>query len=315
MQLIEDLISIQKKDNPFIPTVPPHPLKTIDSVTPTALTFEYKEFGVMGVGCEGRPVVPFDSFLDTSIFFDLHDEVCIGLSKCSNFSFGKVVGAPPIVLQSRLQSTFAEDMLSRLNEFDPTGRHLKHLENLHTWEERCKYMYFAMGAIIPWYFEVFLLRQTFFDKTKDNRNWCPEAQYFPNLKNFIENKLPFKRIGRVVIFSTFPNCEVPIHRDFVVEPHKDHNINFFFDKWRPSFVYDETIKERIYLPSGTRSYFFNNRDYHGVEPENRFRYTVRVDGTFTEEFQRILGLEDGYVFKWEYPTGQRWLENQTKKSL
>ena len=92
-----------------------------------------------------------------------------------------------------------------------------------------------------------------------------------------------------------------MHRDGVVAEHKDHNINLFFTPgWRPSFVYDEITKEKVYLEQGARSYFFNNRDYHGVDPEPNFRYTLRIDGTFTDELQEELGLVDGYTWNWNY---------------
>ena len=75
---------------------------------------------------------------------------------------------------------------------------------------------------------------------------------------------------------------------------------FFDGGWRPSFVWDEKTKEKHHLPSGARSYFFNNRDYHGVDPEPIFKYTLRIDGTFTDEMCEKLGLEDGYTWKWSY---------------
>jgi hypothetical protein len=85
--------------------------------------------------------------------------------------------------------------------------------------------------------------------------------------------------------------------------HSDHNINLFFASGsRPSFIWDEKAKKKIYLDSDARSYFFNNRDYHGVDPEPVFRYTLRVDGTFTDELCEQLGLEDGRTWKWSYET-------------
>ena len=65
-------------------------------------------------------------------------------------------------------------------------------------------------------------------------------------------------------------------------------------------IWDEKKKEKVLLEKGARSYFFNNRDYHGVDPEPVFRYTLRVDGTFTDELCKELGLENGYTWKWSY---------------
>ena len=37
-----------------------------------------------------------------------------------------------------------------------------------------------------------------------------------------------------------------------------------------------------------RAYWFNDMDYHGVLPDPRFRYSVRVDGPFTPRFEQTL---------------------------
>ena len=144
-----------------------------------------------------------------------------------------------------------------------------------------------------------LKKNSFYEKAV-NGEWTHEAQHFPKLIKYLET-LPFKSIGRVLFFTTYPNSGVAIHRDSYVEEHKDHNINLFFTGGdRPSFIWDAKNKEKIYLEKGARSYFFNNRDYHGIDPESSFRYTLRVDGIFTDELQKELGLEDGYVWRWDY---------------
>ena len=82
-----------------------------------------------------------------------------------------------------------------------------------------------------------------------------------------------------------------------VQTHCDQNINLFFEAgWRPSFVWDDVAKKKLYLEQGATSYFFNNRDYHGVDPEPTFRYTLRVDGVFEDWLQDELGLENGTVW-------------------
>ncbi len=45
----------------------------------------------------------------------------------------------------------------------------------------------------------------------------------------------------------------------------------------------------------TRAYFFNNRDYHGVEADPTFRYTLRVDGTFRQDVLDALDIPDGVL--------------------
>jgi hypothetical protein len=197
-------------------------------------------------------------------------------------------------------------MLHHLEKFDKTGVHRAALLEVakqspgSEMQAMYKYAYFAMGAVIPWFFALYLKKNDFKAKTKDLGQWTESAKYFPNIVKYLDT-LPFKTIGRVLFFTTYPNAGVVTHRDSIVAEHQDHNINLFFSGGeRSSFIWDEKKKEKVFLEKGARSYFFNNRDYHGVDPEPVFRYTLRVDGTFTDELCEELGLENGYTWKWSY---------------
>ena len=75
----------------------------------------------------------------------------------------------------------------------------------------------------------------------------PNASHFPKLMKYIET-LPFKSIGRVLLFTAYPNAPVCTHRDSIVAEHKDHNINLFFTGGdRSSYIWDATTDEKIYL--------------------------------------------------------------------
>lgn len=270
--------------------------------------FDYKEYGIKGVGNKGLPIVNMDKYIDTSKNAELHIESCIGLAKARSYELAAFYGdIPPEEKELRKGQNIWSVILANLDTHDPTGVHRKAIEQIIdstdpslTYITVYKYCYFAMNAIIPWYFSVFLRRNMFKDKTNNSIEWESCASNFPKLKSYIET-LPFKNIGRVLFFTTLPNQGVVIHRDSVVRDHKDHNINFFFDQGtRPSYIWDEIKKEKIYLENGASSYFFNNRDYHGVDPEPTFKYTLRVDGTFTDQLCNDLGLDDGYTWKWDY---------------
>lgn len=269
--------------------------------------FNYEEFGTKGVGRNQVPMISMDPYINHDHDSQLHIECCKGLALAPDIKMGMVYGSFPPEEVSRLNGQDCwTNVLANIKQHDPTGIHQKTIaEIIETEGESAgpaiyKYAYFAMGAGIPWFFACYLKKAGFADKTNDNGVWTDNAKYFPNVIKYLET-LPFKTIGRVLFFTTYPNCGVATHRDSIVAEHKDHNINFFFDGgWRPSFVWDECNKEKIYLPLGSKSYFFNNRDYHGVDPEPVFRYTLRVDGTFTDELCDQLGLEDGYTWKWDY---------------
>jgi len=272
-------------------------------------SFAYEEFGIKGVGKDRWPIINMDQYIDHSKDELLHQECCIGLAKSEKFKMGMFYGSTtPEELKNRGYSQSWSEVIRELDNYDPTGFHRQSIEKIvnecsdsNLMSTVYKYVYFAMGGIIPWFFALYLKNAGFFQKTKEGQ-WTDEIKNFPILKEYIET-LPFKEIGRVLFFTTYPGSGIVTHRDSIVAEHSDHNINLFFSAGsRPSFIWDEVKKTKVYLDSSARSYFFNNRDYHGVDPEPTFRYTLRIDGTFTDELQKKLGLIDGYTWKWDYET-------------
>jgi len=270
--------------------------------------FDYQEFGIKGVGKKRTPIMSMDQYIDHSQDEELHIECCKGLALSSNYKMGMIYGSvPPEVSLDFGGKNCWTDMLNNLKEYDPTGIHRKIIEEIidttdkdHVLQAVYKYCYYALGSMIPWYFALYLKKTPFNKKTEPNENYLEDCKYFPKLMKYIDT-LPFKQIGRILFFTTYPNAGVLTHRDSIVTNHKDHNINLYFSAgWRPSYIWDEITKEKTYLEKGARSYFFNNRDYHGVDPEPVFRYTVRIDGTFTDELCDRLGLVDGYTWHESY---------------
>jgi len=270
--------------------------------------FDYQEYGVKGVGNKKQCIISMDQYIDHSMDSELHIECCQGLALANEFKMGMVYGDIPPEEEKKYDNHGCwTNTLKNLSQIDPTGIHHKALLEVMNKAAKgqeiqalYKYAYFALGSAIPWFFALYLKHGDFTNKTHNNNNWSNAATHFPKLIEYIKT-LPFKEIGRIMFFTTYPNAGVTIHRDSIVAEHKDHNINLFFDGgWRPSFIWDEKTKEKHYLPAGSKSYFFNNRDYHGVDPEPVFRYTLRIDGTFTDDLCENLGLEQGYTWKWQY---------------
>lgn len=269
-------------------------------------SFLYEEYGIMGVGKDKKSIISMDNYINHDQDLELHIESCKGLALCNDFKMGMVYGGlpPEEILRFGGNDCWSE-MLHNLEMYDPTGIHLEALKEVADRSDTphqamYKYAYFAMGAVIPWFFACYLKKNEFNKKTKDLGGWTENAKFFPKVIEYI-NTLPFKEVGRILFFTSYPNAGVAIHRDSIVTEHKDHNINLFFEGgWRPSFIWNEKNKQKVYLENNARSYFFNNRDYHGVDSEPIFRYTLRIDGTFTDELCEKLNLENGYTWKWDY---------------
>lgn len=268
--------------------------------------FKYEPLPLNGVGKNKHPIIAMDKFVNLEKNLDLHLECCKGLAQAESFKMAMFPGAVHDSESIMGKVSFSE-ILFNLENYDKTGVHRENIIWLSENSDNPRkaiytYIYFALGANIPWFFAYYLKIGKPPALQEHNMDAIPEAVYtdeakklFPNLINYIEN-LPFKNVDRVLFFATYPNAGVTTHRDMFVKPHKDHNINLFFaGGWRPTFVWDDIKHEKIYLQEGATSYFFNNRDYHGVDPEPNFRYTLRVDGVFEDWLQDELELDNGFV--------------------
>ncbi len=268
--------------------------------------FIYEPSPICGVGTNHIPIVPMDKYIDTSKNLELHLEICRGMALAKEQKVATYPGSVHKSESEKGKKSFTE-ILWDLEKYDPTGVHRTQIEKLanesnsgSTYHPAIyRYMYYAMGADIAWYHTYYLRRQGFGQKTKsEGSQWTEEAlMFFPNVVEYIK-KLPFKEIGRVLIFSTFPGTGITAHRDYHITPHRDHMINLYLGQgWRPSFIWDDVANKKVYLEEGATSYCFNNRDYHGVDPEPGYKYTLRVDGTFEDWLQEELQLVDGWVYR------------------
>ena len=52
------------------------------------------------------------------------------------------------------------------------------------------------------------------------------------------------------------------------------------------FLWDEDA--RTATPVNGRAYWFNDHDYHGVDADPFFRYSIRIDGVFRPDFLESL---------------------------
>ena len=261
--------------------------------------FPHIEKGLIGIG--GKPFVSFDSHFSEDKFEILHNEILMGLSRADSFDHGLILGEIPPEFADQYKTIILEaELFGNIEKYDPTGVHRKNLDSFTTNNEKRRYCYFAMGAFSPWYGVYYLIRNDFRKKTESTGtqiDWEKGIEHFPQLKAFILGlqESIFESLGRVLFFISYPNVETIIHRDYLREDHKDHCINFFFGEGRPAYIYDEKNKLKHYLPKTCKSYFFNNRDYHGVDAEPKFRYTLRVDGTFKSQIAESIGLSDGWL--------------------
>ncbi len=250
------------------------------------------------IGVNGKAFVNMDPFLKTADFVALESEANVGFAKSRNFTHAYILGETCPWEKDRFPQPLEAEIFADIDHYDPSGKHRTLMQGMKAQEKR-RYVYFALKAHSPWYATLYLRHEHFRAKTESNLNndWAPDAAHFPLLVNYIESlqESLFESIGRVLFFISYPGVATICHRDFFVEDHRDHSINIYLKESRKAYVWDGLKNNKIYLDPGIRSYFFNNRDFHGVDAESYFNYTLRIDGQFKQTVLDQIGIPSGIL--------------------
>jgi hypothetical protein len=155
----------------------------------------------------------------------------------------------------------------------------------------------ALGAYDP-YIYYFLWEEGSWDDRMAPRKLTQEAAYFPNVVKWVESTIGtiFEDVGRVIFF----HCDhdgIPFeHRDLdaktgidVEYPHRNEFIHIRPNTKKAFYLWDPEKKNKIYL--NTRAAWWNDQDWHGGERIMEQSYSLRIDGKFTEEFRKKLGID------------------------
>lgn len=220
-------------------------------------------------GINGKSFIKFDIDVDLE---RMDNEICLGLSKIDTFKVPTVPGKIPPELKTHENDVYENDVLYN---YDGDKTVFKDMD----YQQIRKYLFYKQHITLPWYFIVDLKPNTFVNKTKNSNPWNDSSKLFPYTRHCIE-QLPFKEIGRVVIYGSWPDSKVSCHRDGIPSKKFDHHINFNPGRYRPVYIYDSVNNQKHYLPNDYKFYAYNTTDYHGVDPVSTFSYTVRVDGTY-----------------------------------
>ncbi len=227
---------------------------------------EHEQIPITGVKPDGYP---FQNFTDYTTSWDwnrLDNELCLMMSQADLSQYPKVSGPQPPELQ--------------YGEFPREDTHDKYPLNIMelTEQQRRKYLYFKRQSVLPWYFVINLKPAKFEKRAFDFYDW--DSKYnVPYTKECVE-QLPFKEIGRVVIYASWATSVVPCHRDDPPSENYDQMITFNPGGYRPVYIYDSMRQKKRHLPEDWKAYSYNTTDYHGVDSVPHFSYTVRVDGQF-----------------------------------
>lgn len=257
-------------------------------------------------GIFGRPFADLSELVDTSSFEELDEEILCALPRVeASYTGGSLkwmgVTAPwvdrdPYADYMRVIEGFDRDEFLRFVSFGPAPERFdpdKQKDYRFGDEtdhpltrEQMLYLKYRYGVYFPWKVCYHLLENDRWEDkhSGEGKDFTAEARaLFPRTVEFIE-ALPFTEIGRCVLFGIEANDHAPAHRDS--EPGKAltiaQSISFCPRGDKRFYVCDPTGGSKTIIDS--RVYWFNDMDYHGVEPDPFFRYSIRVDGVLAPSF-------------------------------
>jgi hypothetical protein len=273
-----------------------------------------RDSGIQGIFA--RPYIDLEPYLDLAPLGEIHEEICLGLTQVPIDYTGGSHRTMGIMPPSRLGEAFADygEVIRGLDdeEFatfqglsdDPASIERSAHAALEFGEERqiplsrrqMLWLKFRHGVYFPWKVYVELIPNRYWsDKSRsEGKDFTRLARtFFPRTIAFVK-RLPFSSIGRCNIMGLEANDHGTVHHDGEGTPGEgsapDHEPDHFITLCpagnKRLFLWDERARRKTAVVG--RAYWFNDHDYHGVEADPYFRYSVRIDGTFTPEFIEAL---------------------------
>lgn len=260
--------------------------------------------GIVGIG--GRPFVDFGDLVDETTLARIDREITSGLAQLdvaytggSHRSMGIV---PPEFADScgidyrevieamddEAYETFVSlaDDPDDLDEEAVDARDFGEERTLSLSRRQMRLLEYRYGVYFPWKVFYELLPVHYWDEKSSGagKTFTREARtFFPETIAFLKS-LPFREIGRALLLGLSPKDHGTVHRD--ADPAEKTTVDHFLTLCprgdKRLFLWDHAAKQQI--PVTGHLYWFNDSDYHGVSADPYFRYSVRVDGVFTDEF-------------------------------
>jgi hypothetical protein len=256
-------------------------------------------------GLFGKPFVDVEPFLDTAPFAGIHEEVCLALAHLpTDYTGGshRSMGIMPPSREAEALVDYNEvframsgleraillslaDEPVDLDPEDPGDVELGEERDLPLSRRQMRYLELRYGVYFPWkvYYEL-VPNTRWTEKAQTGRNFTPEAMlHLPRTVAFVRS-LPFVTRGSVKLLGLAAHDHGTTHRDAdpAVKRDADHFVIFCPAGNKRLFVWDEEARAKTFAPS--RAYWFNDADYHGIEADPFFRYSIRVDGEFDPRF-------------------------------
>lgn len=263
-------------------------------------------------GLYGRPFVDLEPYVDLDALAAVDEEVALGLADVpvdytggshrsmeimppsqiaeAHVDYGEVIASlsPEAYATFRSLATAPETLPERPGDAS-FGEEREHALS----RRQMLWLEYRYGVYFPWkvYFEMIPNRTWEEKSSPDGKEFTRLARtFFPKTVAFVKS-LPFAHIGRCNLMGLASNDHGTVHRDGVHEEKAarggaDHFLTFCPRGDKRLFLWDEETRTKTHVRS--RAYWFNDSDYHGVDADPFFRYSIRVDGVFRPDFLATL---------------------------
>jgi len=259
-------------------------------------------------GLYGVPFVRLDGLLDLTGLDAVHEEVCRALAEMPTEYTGgshRSMDIMPPGLEATALVDYSEviaglddaqyTLLCSLAD-EPAEALATPREEARWGEERdlplsrrqMLWLEYRHRVYFPWkvYLEM-IPNRWWGDKSRgESKRFTRLAESFlPQTVAFVRG-LPFTEIGRCNVMGLRAHDHGTVHRDGdpAVQTAPDHFITLSPVPGKRLYLYDASVPGGRKVPVEGTAYWFNDNDYHGVEADPYFRYSLRVDGVFAPEF-------------------------------
>ena len=259
-------------------------------------------------GINGLPYFNMESYINMEEFDKLQPEIIRGFAEAREFAKEGTWMEPGFTFNDMSYRVNWKPIYEAMKEFHnlPDDNPIKQggidlFKDFKNYKQRNKftrYLKMAMGAYDP-YIYYFLWEEGSWDDRTAPRKLTEEAVHFPNVVKWVEKMITdgiFEHIGRVIFFHCDHNGIPFEHRDLDARhgidktfPHRNEFIHIRPNTKKAFYLWDPENKNKTYL--NTRAAWWNDQDWHGGETIMEQSYSLRIDGKFTDEFRKKLGID------------------------
>ncbi len=244
-------------------------------------------------GIDGTPYIDCESFLDMTSLQELELEITSGIamSKMQAGIYG------PGIVESAKYGNFL--FMKKEIESNPELVKKYRWDQMDTNQKRLflklyKNLYSPNNSVYLKEAKDMTNLQVYLDKANDTLyTWNDNIKHFPGLKSWLDELIGtvFTKFGRTLFFIHEHDCKLLTHRDGTqYRPHKTEFLWINPTGNKSFYIYDEATGQQHYVQS--KAAFFNDLDMHGGDPTSSMTWSLRIDGVFTDEFRKKLGVEN-----------------------